>query len=96
MFPIIIILLVPFRLLVMNRMRKREYLRYVDAWGCRDGTPEDDEDRNKGILPTSRGSNAEDIELDVVDRASSHSEGGGALTPRASGGSQKSKRLEVC
>jgi hypothetical protein len=93
-FPIIIILLVPFRLLVMNRMWKREYLRYVDAWACRDGTPEDEEDRKKGILPDSRGSNGEDIELGAVDRVSSRSEIGGVLTRRASGGSQKSKRLE--
>ena len=44
-FPIIIIALVPIRLLIMNRMWHRETLRFVDAWACRDGTPEDDEDR---------------------------------------------------
>lgn len=93
-FPIIIILLVPFRLLVMNRMWKREYLRYVDTWACRDGTPEDDEDRKKGILPDCRGSNGEDIELGAVDTVSSRSEIGGVLTRRASSRSQKSKRLE--
>lgn len=43
-FPIIIIALVPIRLLLMNRMWDRETLRFVDAWACRDGTPEDDED----------------------------------------------------
>lgn len=43
-FPIIIIALVPIRLLLMNRMWHRETLRFVDAWACRDGTPEDDED----------------------------------------------------
>ncbi|KAF4313592.1 Bicarbonate transporter protein [Botryosphaeria dothidea] len=44
-FPIIIILLVPIRLTVMKKVWNRETLRYVDAWACRDGTPEDDEDR---------------------------------------------------
>ncbi|PLB37923.1 HCO3 transporter family protein [Aspergillus candidus] len=43
-FPIIIIALVPFRLLVMKRWWPREVLRFVDAWACREGTPEDDED----------------------------------------------------
>jgi hypothetical protein len=44
-FPIIIIALVPIRLLLMNRLWHRETLRFVDAWACRDGTPEDDEDQ---------------------------------------------------
>lgn len=44
-FPVIIIALVPIRLLVMNRIWNRETLRFVDAWACRDGTPEDDEDK---------------------------------------------------
>jgi len=44
-FPVIIIALVPVRLLVMNRIWDRNVLRYVDAWACRDGTPEDEEDR---------------------------------------------------
>ena len=48
-FPVIIILLVPVRLLVMNRIWNREVLRYVDAWACRDGTPEDDEDRKRSL-----------------------------------------------
>lgn len=43
-FPVLIIALVPFRLLVMNRWWPREVLRFVDAWACREGTPEDDED----------------------------------------------------
>ena len=46
-FPVIIIALVPIRLLLMNRVWHRETLRYVDAWACRDGTPEDDEDKTK-------------------------------------------------
>lgn len=45
-FPVIIIALVPARLLLMNKLWSRETLRFVDAWACRDGTPEDDEDRN--------------------------------------------------
>lgn len=43
-FPVLIIALVPFRLLVMKRWWPREYLRFVDAWACREGTPEDEED----------------------------------------------------
>lgn len=43
-FPVLIIALVPFRLLIMKRWFRREVLRFVDAWACREGTPEDDED----------------------------------------------------
>lgn len=41
-FPLIIIALVPIRLLLMNKIWNRETLRFVDAWACRDGTPEDE------------------------------------------------------
>ncbi|KAJ5176669.1 uncharacterized protein N7482_002546 [Penicillium canariense] len=43
-FPVLIIALVPFRLLIMKKWWPREVLRFVDAWACREGTPEDDED----------------------------------------------------
>ncbi|KAJ5317510.1 hypothetical protein PENANT_c036G09780 [Penicillium antarcticum] len=43
-FPVLIIALVPFRLLIMKRWWPREVLRFVDAWACREGTPEDEED----------------------------------------------------
>ncbi|KAL8791787.1 MAG: hypothetical protein Q9195_005596 [Heterodermia aff. obscurata] len=43
-FPVIIIALVPVRLLLMNRIWSKDTLRLVDAWACRDGTPEDGED----------------------------------------------------
>ncbi|RDL41514.1 Bicarbonate transporter [Venustampulla echinocandica] len=49
-FPVIIIVLVPARLLLMNRIFDRETLRFVDKWACQDGTPEDDEDRRNGIV----------------------------------------------
>jgi hypothetical protein len=45
-FPLIIIALVPIRLWMMNKLWKRDTLRFVDAWACKDGTPEDDEDRS--------------------------------------------------
>ena len=45
-FPLIIIALVPIRLLLMNKLWKRDTLRFVDSWACKDGTPEDDEDRS--------------------------------------------------
>ena len=44
-FPVVIIACVPARLLLMNRIWRREVLRFVDAWACREGTPEDDEDQ---------------------------------------------------
>ncbi|KAI9367687.1 HCO3 transporter family-domain-containing protein [Aspergillus egyptiacus] len=43
-FPLLIVALVPFRLLAMKRWWPREVLRFVDAWACKEGTPEDDED----------------------------------------------------
>ncbi|KAL8873556.1 MAG: hypothetical protein Q9174_000994 [Haloplaca sp. 1 TL-2023] len=43
-FPILIIILVPSRLLLMNKLWARETLRFVDSWACRKGTPEDDKD----------------------------------------------------
>ncbi|CAP68110.1 uncharacterized protein PODANS_1_19740 [Podospora anserina S mat+] len=42
-FPLLIIILVPVRLCVMNRVWGRETLRFVDGWACREGKPEDDE-----------------------------------------------------
>ena len=50
-FPVIIIALVPTRLLLMNKLWSRETLRFVDAWACREGTPEDDEDRDTTTEP---------------------------------------------
>lgn len=52
-FPVIIILLVPARLLLMKRWWNRETLRSVDAWACKEGTPEDDEDQRAGVLEKS-------------------------------------------
>lgn len=46
-FPIAIIALVPIRLQLMNKIWSRATLKYVDAWACKDGTPEDDQN----ILP---------------------------------------------
>lgn len=43
-FPVLVIALVPARLLLMPKLWNRETLRFVDAWACRDGTPEGDED----------------------------------------------------
>ncbi|KAM0333460.1 hypothetical protein ACHAQA_002122 [Verticillium albo-atrum] len=43
-FPIIIIILVPVRLHLMNRIWSRQTLRYVDGWATREGKPEDSED----------------------------------------------------
>ena len=58
-FPVLIIILVPIRLLLMNRLWHRETLRFVDAWACRKGTPEDDTDLlagevNEKVDPTPR------------------------------------------
>lgn len=71
-FPVIIIALVPIRLLVMNRLWDREVLRYVDAWACRDGCPEDDDDRPNPI--PSININSTDIEaVSVPERESRNS-----------------------
>ncbi|KAL8926204.1 MAG: hypothetical protein Q9208_003107 [Pyrenodesmia sp. 3 TL-2023] len=43
-FPVLVIILVPIRLLLMNKLWHWETLRFVDAWACRKGTPEDDKD----------------------------------------------------
>lgn len=67
-------------------MWNRDYLRYVDAWACRDGSPEDDEDRVKGNLPTGNTPerNASDIELGDVDRVGARTSNNGVLTRRTS------------
>jgi hypothetical protein len=49
-FPVMIIALVPVRLLLMKKIWRREVLRFVDAWACREGTPEDEEDRRARIV----------------------------------------------
>lgn len=43
-FPVIVIACVPARLLIMNRIWNRATLRFVDAWACREGTAECEED----------------------------------------------------
>ena len=48
-FPVLIIILVPIRLLLMNRCWQRETLLFVDAWACREGAPEDEEDDDADI-----------------------------------------------
>lgn len=52
----------------MNRVWKRETLRHVDAWACREGCPEDDEDQKRaelapGELPADA---AQDPEKDLA------------------------------
>ncbi|RJE19051.1 HCO3- transporter family protein [Aspergillus sclerotialis] len=59
-FPVLIIALVPFRLLLMKRWFGREVLRFVDAWACREGTPEDDEDARPRLDQES----PEDVEVE--------------------------------
>lgn len=49
-FPLILIALVPVRLLLMKKFWRREVLRFVDAWACREGTPEDEEDERARVL----------------------------------------------
>ena len=66
-FPVIIIALVPIRLLVMNRLWNREVLKFVDAWACRDGCPEDE---SEGRVFDSRG---ESCPTDIEAATTSHS-----------------------
>ncbi|KAK3952888.1 HCO3 transporter family-domain-containing protein [Pseudoneurospora amorphoporcata] len=59
-FPVIIIILVPVRLWIMNRIWGRETLRFVDGWACRPGKPEDSEEEKaarregEGVLEGGR------------------------------------------
>ncbi len=48
-FPVIIVALVPARLMWMKRIWGRETSRFVDSWACKEGSPEDDEDRRNRI-----------------------------------------------
>ena len=69
-FPVIIIALVPFRLLAMNRIWNREVLRSVDRWACRDGCPEGDEDERRTSIAISAGdSPASATSPDIVSSA---------------------------
>ena len=61
-FPVLIIVLVPVRLKVMSRLWPREVLRAIDAWACRDGRPEDDEDAKARMAEASVGERANDAE----------------------------------
>jgi hypothetical protein len=73
-FPVIIIALVPIRLLVMNRLWDRDTLRFVDAWACKEGTPEDDEDRRRvrdGMVDEN-----EENELGVDEKGAGRGNGG--------------------
>jgi hypothetical protein len=54
-FPIIIIAFVPIRLLLMNRLWARSTLRFVDAWACRPGRPEDEEEGGGGAAGDGEG-----------------------------------------
>ena len=64
-FPVIIIALVPLRLLVMNRMWHKGTLRFVDAWACRDGTPEDDEDRRAAAAKAAENVEGTEMQDDI-------------------------------
>ncbi|KAK4623691.1 Boron transporter 1 [Fulvia fulva] len=66
-FPVIIVALVPFRLLVMHRIWNKDVLRYVDRWACREGRPEDEEEGADGDAGLD-GLRAEDTELRVDGR----------------------------
>lgn len=72
-FPVIIIALVPVRLLLVKRIWRREVLRFVDAWACREGTPEDDEDESARSLrvddqDVQRVDQEEGLELGVLEQ----------------------------
>ena len=59
-FPLLVIACVPARLLIMNRVWTRGTLRFVDAWACRAGSPEGEED-------------AHDVPSEEKESASRHS-----------------------
>lgn len=84
-FPLIIIALVPFRLLAMNRIWNREVLRFVDRWACREGCPEGDDDERRASLaasqmgpapfepPLKTSTPGEDVEMGVIEPHASSS-----------------------
>ena len=53
-FPLLVIACVPARLLIMNRIWSRETLRFVDAWACRAGIPEGEEDAHDMSLEATK------------------------------------------
>ena len=54
-FPLIVVAVVPFRLLVMNRIWSTDVLRFVDRWACRDGHPEDSVEERASARSRSSG-----------------------------------------
>ncbi|EAA35044.1 hypothetical protein GE21DRAFT_305 [Neurospora crassa] len=60
-FPVIIIILVPVRLWIMNRIWGRETLRFVDGWACRPGKPEDSEEEKAARGEGERGGGDENV-----------------------------------
>ena len=74
-FPVIIVALVPFRLLVMHKIWSKDLLRYVDRWACREGWPEDKRpDESTGLAAQTRDETAEvggrDVEKGPVEHES--------------------------
>lgn len=49
----------------MNRWWPREVLRFVDAWACREGTPEDDEDAEEKTREEGRGESGDCPDNDI-------------------------------
>jgi HCO3- transporter family len=62
-FPVLIIILVPIRLLLMNKIWSHATLSFVDGWACREGKPEEsgaipaDEARDAALREESQHSN---------------------------------------
>lgn len=99
-FPVIIIALVPFRLLAMNRIWSRDVLRYVDRWACREGTPEDpaaemrpsaDGGATTSAINPSHAEPENDMEKGVLD--SSGCSSGIDIGPRAQSGARQTDRI---
>nr|OQO29677.1 hypothetical protein B0A51_02582 [Rachicladosporium sp. CCFEE 5018] len=96
-FPVIIIALVPFRLLAMNRIWNKETLRYVDRWACREGTPEDEEDQRQASVASEGAAGV--MRTRTVDDVESDREKGGESEDVekgiGGGGSRSSSGIEV-
>ena len=60
----------PIRLLSMNTLWARSTLRFVDAWACRPGRPEDDDDSEAAVDDEGgRDRGIDDRELNDLPRA---------------------------
>ena len=90
-FPVIIIALVPFRLLAMNRIWSKDVLRFVDRWACREGFPEGEPHQERQDMEETSGA----FEASLPSAQSGDVEKGGPVSSGASSGLEATYRPSV-